>query len=126
MTLLHLRRALLALAPALALASNPPAVAAAPSLQAARTSATIALDGRLEEPDWQRATPARGFLQIDPQAGEPATRDTEVRVLFDAAAVYLGVTCLDDAGPTGVRVRTCAATSTRSTTICSGSPSTPS
>ena len=31
---------------------------------------------------WQRALPARDFIQIDPQNGQPATEPTEVRIVF--------------------------------------------
>ena len=58
---------------------------------------SIALDGRLDEPAWQRALPADGFLQQDPDNGAPATEPTEVRVLFDRHRLYLGVICRDSA-----------------------------
>ena len=51
----------------------------------------IVLDGAIEESDWQRAPVARGFIQNEPREGRPATFDTEVRVLYDADALYLGV-----------------------------------
>jgi hypothetical protein len=55
----------------------------------------IALDGRLSEEAWQRATPASGFKQSDPRFGAPATEDTEIRVLFDREALFIGVELLD-------------------------------
>lgn len=75
-----------------------------PRMEAKRATALVVLDGRLDEPDWQSAAPVRGFLQIDPRSGEAATRDTEVRALFDGRALYLGVRCHDDEGLEGVRV----------------------
>src|SRR5262245_25356982 len=51
----------------------------------------IALDGVLDEAVWKRADPAKDFIQIDPQNGEPATEPTEVRIVFGADALYLGV-----------------------------------
>lgn len=97
---------LLFLAASIVSAAEPPPESRTtpPRMLATRAAGPIALDGRLDEPDWQRAAPARGFLQVDPRSGEPATRDTEVRVLFDGAALYLGVTCFDKAGLAGVRV----------------------
>ena len=50
----------------------------------------IVLDGRLDEPVWQRAKPVGGFLQRDPQEGAPATQATEVRVAYDADTLYIG------------------------------------
>jgi hypothetical protein len=55
----------------------------------------ITLDGRLDEPVWSRALPAKDFIQIDPRNGEPATEPTEVRIAFSANAFYMGVTCFD-------------------------------
>ncbi|MBI4885479.1 MAG: carbohydrate binding family 9 domain-containing protein [Acidobacteria bacterium] len=55
----------------------------------------IALDGRLDEPVWTRAVPASDFIQIDPDNGQPATEKTEVRIAFNADALYIGVTCYD-------------------------------
>ena len=55
----------------------------------------IVLDGRLDEPVWQRATPAADFIQIDPNNGQPATEPTEVRIAFDTDALYMGVTAYD-------------------------------
>ena len=55
----------------------------------------VTLDGRLDEPFWMRAVPAADFIQVDPDNGMPATEPTQVRVLFDADALYLGVTAFD-------------------------------
>jgi hypothetical protein len=56
---------------------------------------TIALDGRFDEPVWQRATPADNFVQIDPNNGQAPTEPTEVRIIFDKDALYIGVTAFD-------------------------------
>ena len=56
---------------------------------------SVTLDGRLGEPFWSRAVPAADFIQIDPANGSPATERTEVRIVFDRDALYLGVTCFD-------------------------------
>jgi hypothetical protein len=53
------------------------------------------LDGRLDEPFWSRAIPARDFIQIDPVNGEPATEPTEVRIAFSRDTFYMGVTAFD-------------------------------
>jgi len=60
-------------------------------LPAVRATGPIRIDGALDEPDWAGAPTARGFIQSDPREGEPATEDTEVRVLYDAANLYFGV-----------------------------------
>ena len=60
-------------------------------LPAVRATGAIKIDGSLDEPDWDRAPLARGFIQNDPHEGEPATEDTDVRVLYDANNIYFGV-----------------------------------
>ena len=51
----------------------------------------IVLDGRLDEAAWTRAEAATGFVQFRPTLGEPASERTEARVLYDGAAVYVGM-----------------------------------
>ena len=61
-----------------------------------RTTESIVIDGVLDEPAWLSAPIAKGFIQNDPAEGEPATHDTEVRVLYDDSAIYFGVFASDD------------------------------
>ena len=56
---------------------------------------TITLDGRLDEPVWQRAVAATDFVQQDPVNGGTPTERTEVRIVFDRERLYMGVTCFD-------------------------------
>src|SRR5688500_20157784 len=56
---------------------------------------SIMLDGRLDEPVWARAEPAGDFIQIDPDNGEPATEQSEVRLPLDADTPDIGSTCYD-------------------------------
>jgi hypothetical protein len=65
-------------------------------LAATRASGAIELDGRLDEPSWRGAPVAENFIQNDPAEGAPATFDTEVRMLYDDEALYLGVFARDD------------------------------
>lgn len=90
-------------------AAGPPVAAqAAPSVQAAAEAQRrsmeavrmgdgedIVLDGKLDEPVWQRAVPAKDFVQQDPDNGKPATEPTEVRIVYGKTALYMGVTCFD-------------------------------
>jgi hypothetical protein len=69
-----------------------PAVAsAALRLSAHETRDQIKVDGLLDEAAWRAADPATGFVQSEPRTGEPATEPTEVRVLFDATTLYIGI-----------------------------------
>src|SRR6187549_441585 len=54
------------------------------------------IDGVLDDAVWQTATVATDFIQNFPKAGEPATRKTEVRILYDNNAIYIGVLLHDD------------------------------
>ena len=65
-------------------------------LEVIRAAGKITLDGVLDEPSRSLAPTANGFIQNDPREGEPATFDTEVRVLYDDDALYFGVFAKDD------------------------------
>jgi len=65
-------------------------------LPATRTPEPISLDGVLDESAWASASVARGFVQNEPLEGQPASFDTEVRVVYDDRAVYFGVFAHDD------------------------------
>jgi hypothetical protein len=68
-----------------------------PTLSALRLNPDerITVDGNLEELLWQRAVPATDFIQQEPANGQPSTERTEVRVVFDRDAIYIGVACFD-------------------------------
>lgn len=66
--------------------------------RAIRLSGSISLDGRLDESGWANAPVTDAFTQIEPDEGQPATQKTEVRVVYDDAALYVGVR-LHDNGP---------------------------
>ena len=57
--------------------------------------APIVLDGRLDESVWATARPATGFVQNRPTPGAAASQPTEARVLYDGAAVYVGMRMTD-------------------------------
>ncbi|HUR33836.1 MAG TPA: DUF5916 domain-containing protein [Vicinamibacterales bacterium] len=65
-------------------------------LLATRAAGPIVLDGALDEAAWAAAPVASGFLQNEPREGQPATSDTDVRVLYDDQALYFGVFAHDD------------------------------
>jgi hypothetical protein len=103
-TLSNMRRAFVILAaviPAVISAQNPPAqtpavdTSARRVAQAARRSGEIHLDGRLDEAAWKAAAPAGNFIQSYPKPGAPAPDQTEVRVLYDDGALYVGIRMFD-------------------------------
>jgi len=71
---------------------------APPAVQAHPLRGEIRIDGRLDEGAWGAAAPVSGFLQIEPVEGAPARNDTEIRVLYDDEALYIGAR-LHDASP---------------------------
>ncbi len=66
------------------------------NLPAVKTTIPIRIDGNLEDAAWQTASLATDFIQNFPKAGAPATLKTEVKVLYDNTAVYIGVMAYDD------------------------------
>jgi Domain of unknown function (DUF5916) len=68
---------------------------ATPRAVATSIAEPIRVDGSLDEPAWSRAVPIGPLVQSDPKQGAPATEETEVRVLFDASTLYLGIACRD-------------------------------
>ena len=62
------------------------------------------LDGDvLGDPVWADVPAASGFVQTQPDEGQPATERTEVRVLFDDDTLYFGIVCYDR-DPAGIVV----------------------
>ena len=72
-----------------------------PHLRAARVEAPPAIDGRLDDAAWERADVATGFTQMRPNPGSASTQRTEVRVLYDDAAIYVAAR-LHDTAPDSV------------------------
>ena len=88
--------------PAVAAAQTGQAAPIAPSAAAERLTATAvrvetppAIDGVLDDDAWRNAPIHNGFLQADPQEGQPATEATEVRLVYDDQALYVGVVLHD-------------------------------
>ncbi len=73
-----------------------------PISEAAPRTSAIVIDGRLDEPDWAIAKPITEFRQTQPTEGAPATQRTEVRILYDADAIYIGARMYDSLGARGV------------------------
>ena len=86
--------------PSLAAVAQSPAQSGAPT-SAARAGkphhvdAAPRIDGRLNDPAWQSAEPFTGFIQRELREGDPVTERTEVRVLSDGEALYIGAWLFD-------------------------------
>lgn len=67
-------------------------------VEATQISGQILIDGKLDESEWNLAPLISGFRQVEPNQGEPARYDTEVRVLYNDDYIYIGAFNRDDAG----------------------------
>ncbi len=79
-----------------------PSLAEATVLRAAPvpSGAGLDLDGNLDETAWQTATPLTDFTQQEPVEGAEPSEATEIRILIDGAALYIGAMFFDD--PDGI------------------------
>ncbi len=64
-------------------------------MRALRAAAALSIDGRLDEDAWREAPVAAGFLRREPSAGAPAGEPTELRILSDDGALYVGARLRD-------------------------------
>ena len=74
-----------------------------PVAKAALREGEVTIDGRLDESAGAAATPITEFVQSTPDEGKPPTQRTELRILYDAAAIYIGARMHDSLGAKGVR-----------------------
>ena len=72
------------------------------------TTAPPIIDGRLDDDAWSLGEPITEFFQREPVEGEPVSERTEVRILVDGEALYVGAWLYDrsaDQIVTGERLR---------------------
>ena len=60
-------------------------------VHAPRIDTTVTIDGRLDEPVWQRAAVLTGFSEYRPADSRPAADSTQVFVWYAPDAIYFGV-----------------------------------
>lgn len=86
--------------------SLPGAPAASPvarrQLAARRTPTPLKLDGLLDDAAWATAPVASQFIERRPSPGRPERLPTEVRVLYDDAALYVGARMVE-ASPDSIK-----------------------
>jgi hypothetical protein len=59
------------------------------TVRAVRLDIPMRVDGKLDEAIYTSVVPASGFIQMEPQAGQPCSEDTEVWVFYDKDNVYV-------------------------------------
>jgi Domain of unknown function (DUF5916)/Carbohydrate family 9 binding domain-like len=67
------------------------------NIRATAIEQPIQVDGSLDEPEWATAPVSLGFIQRDPQEGQPSSERTEFRILYTPTTLYVGIICYDDA-----------------------------
>src|SRR5687767_10996468 len=72
-----------------------------PTGRAVRVATAPLLDGRLDDAVWAQAPVLSGFQQHEPFDGRSATERTEVRIVFDDQALYIGAR-MHDSDPGGI------------------------
>ena len=67
-----------------------------PAARASQLANAPTLDGNvMDDPAWQAVTLYNEMWQSQPNAGQPATEKTEIRIAYDATNFYVGVICYD-------------------------------
>ncbi len=62
---------------------------------AVRVAEPPVIDGVLDDRAWQTAAPLTGFFQAEPAEGQPASEATDVRIVYDDQAIYIGAVLHD-------------------------------
>lgn len=74
---------------------GPGAAPPAQLVSATRSARSPTMDGRLDDPVWGDAAAVMQLRQRDPDEGQAVSESTEVRVLYDGAALYVGARLFD-------------------------------
>jgi hypothetical protein len=74
-----------------------------PTTTATPVSTAPVIDGRLDDETWSTLAPLGGFTQREPTEGRPVSQRTEVRLAYDAEALYVGAWMFDE-DPSGIVV----------------------
>ena len=59
------------------------------TVRAFRVQSPLRIDGRLDEDAYRNIEPISGFIQQEPDEGQPATEKTEAWILFDEVNLYI-------------------------------------
>ncbi len=72
-------------------------------IHAVRIQTNLHIDGKLDDAEWKLAKTVSNFVQVEPQQGEKANHDTEIRMLYNQSFLYIAAFCKDSAGKTQIR-----------------------
>src|SRR5689334_10073613 len=65
-------------------------------MQAVKISQAPKIDGVLDDEAWTQAPVLTDFIQSFPTFGIPASKRTDVRIVYDNIAIYVAAYCYDD------------------------------
>ena len=65
-------------------------------INAVRTTRAPIIDGNLDDACWRNIPVATGFIQNFPDYGKPSSVKTEVKIIYDNNAIYVGAYLYDD------------------------------
>lgn len=74
-------------------------------IDVSKTVGEIKIDGRLDDPDWEKADRTTDFFRREPRQGGALKYKTEVRFLYDDKNLYIGAFCSDSVGIEGMRIQ---------------------
>jgi hypothetical protein len=74
-----------------------------PVAQAVPREGGVTIDGRLDETAWAAAKPITELVQSSPDEGKAPSQKTDIRILYDDAALYIGARMYDSLGAKGIR-----------------------
>lgn len=66
------------------------------TMQAIKTGQAPKIDGNLDDAAWSDVSPLTDFVQNFPSYGLPVSKKTEVRIIYDNSAIYVGAYLYDD------------------------------
>jgi len=68
------------------------------SIKAEKKTSVLSIDGLLDEEDWSKTLPAKDFFTFSPDNGNLEAQElrTEVKILYDDDAVYIGAILYDN------------------------------
>ena len=72
-------------------------------LKATKISASMNIDGKLDEQEWALALPSPQFIQVEPYQGKPTAFETQVKVLYNQRYLYFGIVLHDPLGKKAIR-----------------------
>ncbi len=76
-----------------------------PEIRVSKAAYDIQVNGRLDEPDWEKAQIVSDFFRREPRQGGDIKYKTEVRFLYDDKNLYIGAFCRDSFGVKGIRIQ---------------------